>query len=109
MKYYPIVTLCGSTKFKEDFLRLQEELTLSGFCVISVGIFEHADHDDTANNPITSEMKKMIDEIQLQKIDLASRVMIVNRDDYIGESTKAQIEYAKKIGKPIFYMYPHKE
>lgn len=35
-KEYPVVTLCGSTRFKDDFLRVQKELTLRGYIVISV-------------------------------------------------------------------------
>lgn len=33
---YKIVTLCGSTRFKDEFLRVQKELTLKGYIVISV-------------------------------------------------------------------------
>ena len=39
---YEVVTLCGSTRFKEDFIKVQKELTLQGKIVISVGLFGHA-------------------------------------------------------------------
>ena len=39
---YKVVTLCGSTRFKDDFIRVQKELTLQGCIVISVGLFGHS-------------------------------------------------------------------
>ena len=34
---YPVITLCGSTRFKDAFLEAQKRLTLAGNIVISVG------------------------------------------------------------------------
>lgn len=42
-----------------------------------------------------------MDELHLRKIDLADEIFVVNRDDYIGDSTRREIEYATKLGKPI--------
>lgn len=39
---YKVITLCGSTRFKDDFIKVQKELTLKGNIVISVGLFEHS-------------------------------------------------------------------
>ena len=39
---YKVITLCGSTRFKDEFLKVQKQLTLEGNIVISVG-FGHAD------------------------------------------------------------------
>lgn len=39
---FKIITLCGSTKFKEQFLLEQKRLTLEGNIVISVGLFGHS-------------------------------------------------------------------
>ena len=50
---YPVITLCGSTRFKEQFLEAQKPLTLAGNIVINVG-------------------------------------------GYIGQSTRSEIEYAKR-------------
>jgi len=41
VREFPIVTLCGSTRFKEEFLFAQKMLTLEGNIVISVGLFGH--------------------------------------------------------------------
>ena len=43
---YKIVTLCGSTRFKEQFMEAQKRLTLEGCIVISVGLFGHSGDDD---------------------------------------------------------------
>lgn len=39
---YPVVTLCGSTRFKDEFMEAQKRLTLDGNIVISVGLFGHS-------------------------------------------------------------------
>ena len=39
---YKVITLCGSTKFKEEYLNAQKLLTLEGNIVISVGLFGHS-------------------------------------------------------------------
>ena len=95
---YPVITLCGSTRFKEDFERVNREFTLKGFVVISVGCFGHS------GDTITEEAKVMLDEIHKQKIDMADAIYVINRDNYIGESTRSEIEYAKQHDKAIMYM-----
>ena len=55
IKDYKIVTLCGSTRFKEQFLETQKRLTLEGYIVISVGLYGHSG-DDEVWKPGTKEM-----------------------------------------------------
>ncbi len=43
---YPVITLCGSTRFKDQFLEAQKRLTLEGNIVISVGLFGHSGDDE---------------------------------------------------------------
>jgi hypothetical protein len=95
---FSVVTLCGSTKFKEQFLETQRRLTLEGKIVLSVGLFGHADSED-----ISVDQKTMLDKMHLRKIDLADSIYVINVDGYIGESTGREIEYAESQGKPIFY------
>ncbi len=101
---YKIITLCGSTKFKEDFFREQERLTLAGNVVISVGVFGHAD-----NISMEDSIKIMLDDIHKQKIEMADEIFVINKHDYIGLSTKHEIDYATTCGKPIRYMETHYE
>jgi len=96
-----IVTLCGSTKFKEQYEEAQMKLTLQNKVVISVGLFGHKIGLD-----MTGPVKKMLDELHLRKIDMSDTVMIINVGRYIGSSTKKEIEYAKAHGKRIIYLEP---
>ena len=47
---YKVVTLCGSTRFKEQFMNAQKELTLKGYIVISVGLFGHSGDSEVWEN-----------------------------------------------------------
>lgn len=95
---YKIITLCGSTKFKDDFIRVNKELTLKGNIVISVACFGHS------GDSFTDEQKVLLDDIHRRKIDLADAIYVINKGGYIGDSTRSEIEYAKYHGKQIFYM-----
>lgn len=48
----------------------------------------------------------MLDEMHKRKIDISDEICVINRDGYIGESTRSEIEYAIKTGKKVTYMYP---
>ena len=95
---YKIITLCGSTRFKEDFERVNRELTLLGNIVISVGCFGHS------GDTFTEEQKVMLDDIHKRKIDMADAIYVINKDGYIGESTRSEIKYAIAHGKQVILM-----
>ena len=99
---YKIITLCGSTKFKDEFIAEQKRLTLEGNIVISVGLFGHSGDDEVWSK----STKKMLDDMHKRKIDLADEIFVINAGGYIGPSTRSEIEYAKKTGKPVKYMEP---
>lgn len=101
---YKVITLCGSTKFKNEFLETQKKLTLDGNIVISVGLFGHSgDNEVWADNT-----KKMLDDMHKAKIDMADEIFVINVNGYIGDSTKSEIEYAKEKGKTIRYLEDEK-
>lgn len=97
---YPIITLCGSTRFKEQFLEAQKRLTLAGNIVISVGLFGHSG-DDEVWSPGT---KEMLDNMHKRKIDMADGIFVINAGGYIGESTRSEIDYAIRNGKTVEYL-----
>ncbi len=104
---FPVVTLCGSTRFKEEFLKVQKELTLKGYIVISVGLFGHSGDNEVWENMddgTLTETKKMLDEMHKQKIDMADEIFIINPGEYIGDSTRSEIAYAEKHGIPVRYL-----
>ena len=99
---YKIVTLCGSTRFKEQFMEVQKRLTLEGCIVISVGLFGLSGDDDVWKPGV----KEMLDDMHLRKIDLADEIFVINVGGYVGESTKREIAYAEQTGKAIKYLEP---
>ena len=99
---YKVITLCGSTKFKDDFLREQKRLSLEGNIVISVGLFGHSGDDEVWSDGI----KEMLDDMHKRKIDMADEIFVINTNGYIGSSTKSEIEYAIKTNKKVNYMEP---
>ncbi len=97
---YKVITLCGSTKFKEEYLDAQKRLTLEGNIVISVGLFGHS-----GDNEVWSEgTKAMLDDMHKRKIDMADEIFVINVGGYIGDSTRSEIEYAKSTGKGVKFL-----
>ena len=97
---YKVITLCGSTKFKDDFMREQKRLSLEGNIVISVGLFGHS-----GDNEVWAEgTKEMLDDMHKRKIDMSDEIFVINVGGYIGDSTRSEIEYAKAHGKKIEYL-----
>lgn len=104
---YKVVTLCGSTRFKEQFMSVQKELTLKGYIVISVGLFGHAGDSEVWENMdenTLTKTKEMLDDMHKRKIDMADEIFVINVNGYIGESTKSEIAYANKTGKAVKYL-----
>jgi hypothetical protein len=96
-----VVCLCGSTRFKQEFIRANFEKTRAGEIVLTVGWFSHADSD--IYYP-TDDEKVALDELHKRKIDLADYVFVVDVDGYIGESTRSEIDYAKDHRKEVVYL-----
>jgi hypothetical protein len=91
-----IVTLCGSTRFRDEFELSNEKLTLEGCIVLAPGVFVHS-----GEISVTDEEKRDLDELHLRKIDLADRVVVVAPGGYIGQSTAREIAYAEATKKPV--------
>lgn len=99
---YKIITLCGSTRFKDEYIETQKRLTLEGNIVISVGLFGHSGD----NEVWWEKTKEMLDDMHLRKIDIADEIFVINQEGYIGESTRREIEYAMKTNKVVNYLVP---
>ena len=102
---YKIITLCGSTRFKDEFLAEQKRLSLEGNIVISVGLFGHSG-DGEAFDKAT---KAMLDDMHKRKIDLADEIFVINVGGYIGESTRSEIEYARATNKAVRFLVEPKK
>jgi len=98
-----VVVLSGSTRFREQFEDIARDLTLEGVIVLMPHVWVRS---DPAYADIAPEAKFKLDELHLQKIDLANEVLVVNPGGYIGASTAKEIDYAMRTGKTVHYTDP---
>ena len=106
---YKVITLCGSTRFKDEFMEAQKRLTLEENIVISVGLFGHSGDDEVWENMdegTLTKTKEMLDDMHKRKIDMADEIFVINVGGYIGSSTRSEIEYAIATGKTVKYLEP---
>jgi len=98
-----IICLCGSTRFMDAFQKAVYDFTNEGAIVLSVGQSKYfsADHGGEA---IGDDCAAMLDELHLRKIDLASRVHVLNVNGYVGPSTSAEVKYAIAHAKRITWL-----
>jgi hypothetical protein len=104
---YKVITLCGSTRFKDAFMEAQKRLTLEGNIVISVGLFGHAGDTEVwegMSEDTVTRTKEMLDDMHKRKIDMADEIYVINVGGYIGDSTRSEIAYARKMGKSVEYL-----
>jgi len=98
-----VVVLSGSTRFREQFEEIAQRLTLEGVIVLMPHVWVRS---DPAYADIAHEAKFKLDELHLQKIDMADEVLVVNPGGYVGASTSKEIQYAKRTGKTVHYTDP---
>ena len=92
-----IITLCGSLKFKKEMMTIAEKMSLDGYCIL------------TPVYPVSEDIKRTkeqlikLKEAHFKRIELSDAILVVNINNYIGESTNLEIDYTKKLGKEIIY------
>ena len=94
-----VVTLCGSTKFKQAYIDANRRETMAGRIVLTCGLFNHA-----GGLKLTEDEKCRLDELHKRKIDISSEILVLNVGGYIGESTRNEMGYAFLKGKSIRYL-----
>lgn len=92
-----VVCVCGSARFMAQMHDLARELGMAGIVVLAPV--------DAEDAPMP-EQKKTLDALHRHKIDLADRVLVVNPGGYVGESTAAEIAYARAAGKRVDFTEP---
>jgi len=98
-----IVCLCGSTRFTDIMQVKAWELSKAGYIILTWGVVPEwyysgahiGDHEG---------VKTTVDELHKRKIDLCDFVLVIDVEGYIGESTRSEIDYAEKHGKPVKYL-----
>ena len=94
-----VVCLCGSTRFRDEFTEANRRETMAGRIVVAPGVFAHS------GDPLTDDDKRRLDALHLRKIDMADSVLVINPGGYIGDSTRREIDYAMRTGKPVGYTH----
>lgn len=94
-----IVCLCGSTRFKDEYIEQNKQQTMQGKIVLSVGMFGHSG-DELSDND-----KEKLDALHKRKIDLAEEVLFICPGGYIGSSTRSELAYAEEQGKRLIFPY----
>ena len=92
-----IITLCGSLKFKKEIMIVAEKMALEGNCILTP-VYPVLDNIEK-----TEEQLIKLKEEHFKRIEFSDAILVVNINNYIGDSTKLEIDYAKKIGKEIIY------
>lgn len=94
------ITLCGSAKFEKEFKDWNRTLTLAGHVVYSLACYPS---DCGGKDWYTVDEKSMLDVMHLAKIDNSDAIVVINKDYYLGESTKREILYARSKEKLVYY------
>ncbi len=92
-----IITLCGSLKFQKEMMEIAEKVALEGNCILTP-VYPVLDNIER-----TEEQLVKLKEAHFKRIELSDAILVVNVNNYIGNSTNLEIDYAKKLGKRIIY------
>jgi hypothetical protein len=99
-----IVCISGSSRFIDQVALKAWEFERGGAICLAMHLLPHAPgvqaHHQAEHEGIATQM----DNLHLQKIDLADVLFVMNVDGYLGEQTKAEIAYALAHGKPVEYL-----
>ena len=93
-----IITVCGSLRFKKEMIEISERMELQGNCMLTPIYPTQSDKD-----AYTEDEVLMLDKMHKEKIKLSDAILVVNVNNYIGRSTKSEIEFAKSLNKEIIY------
>ncbi len=94
-----IITICGSMKYINQMMEIAEKKELEGNCVL-MPIYCPTKPN---KGSYTEEEIKILDDMHKERIKLSDAILVVNVDNYIGSSTKSEIEYATSLNKEIIY------
>ncbi|WP_252536918.1 DUF4406 domain-containing protein [Streptomyces sp. RO-S4] len=99
-----VVVICGSTRFMAEMAEADLRETVAGRIVVKPGVDMKSPHAMWSDPAEAAALKERLDELHQAKIRLADEVLVVG--DYIGDSTRAEIAYARALGKPVRFTHP---
>ena len=94
-----VITICGSLKFQDEIMKVAEKMALDGNCILT------STYPVLENIQITEEQLTKLKEAHFKRIELSDAILVVNVNNYVGDSTNLEIEYAKKIEKRNNLLY----
>ena len=94
-----IVVICGSMRFEADMQAEARAVSVAGKIVVMPHVNTKLWHSDAV-----AKVKPALDDLHRAKIRLADEVLVVG--PYIGDSTRAEIAYARQLGKPLRFTHP---
>ncbi|MET7729766.1 hypothetical protein ABZT02_00160 [Streptomyces sp. NPDC005402] len=99
-----IVVICGSTRFMTEMNEADLRETEAGRIVVKPGRDMKSPRALRSDPVEAGALKARLDDLHRAKIRLADEVLVVG--DYIGDSTRAEIAYARSLGKPVRFTHP---
>ena len=93
-----IITICGSLKFQKEMMEITEKVGKQGNCMLTP-VYPVSSN----KNDYTKEEIEIVGQMHFERIKLSDAILVINIDNYIGESTKREIEFAKSLNKEIIY------
>lgn len=100
---FKVVTLCGNSKYKKEFIETYNKLTIDGCIVISTAHLDVSEVCGGMDIYTIAQTKKQIKDMYKHKIDMSDELFVINAGGCIEEDTKLQIAYAKEHGKLVRY------
>jgi hypothetical protein len=99
-KKHKVITLCGSTRFKDKFIETQRKLALEGNIVFSLDFFDKSE----GSVSLSDKDIELLTEIHKGKIKLSDEIFVINVDGYVGSATKDEIAYALSLNKKVAFL-----
>lgn len=104
-KRFPVVTLCGSTRFKDKFEEAAAKLSLRGYVVLSLGVFDKSgDAERYGVDEDDCRLMEQLGDMHKQRIEMSDAIYVVNPGGYVGKATKGEIAYARSLGKDVLWL-----
>ena len=92
------ITICGSTRFKDQILEVAEGLTLDGHIVMMPTVFRHDDPN------LSTELRIRLENQHREMINKSDAIFVVNVDKYIGEATYSMLDWATRMKKEVYFL-----
>lgn len=93
-----IITLSGSTRFKDQFKEIEKKLTMEGKIVLPPAIYGKAEGIE-----YPPEMTKHLWNLHLDKINISDGIYVIDPNGQFGGRTQEEIDYAESKGKFVKY------